>query len=162
MSAKYAAARMPEKVFTNSNTLWYAMKATEAEISKLVARGAVLGKRMKVPKKKSERRHKYNAKPTVVNGIRFPSKHEAKRYGELLLLERAGKISDLELQPEFVLHALGGGKVGVYRADFRYVLLGEYLATPVVEDAKGFRKIKIYKWKVKHLLLEYGIKVVEV
>ena len=47
--------------------------------------------------------HKYNAIPTTVDGIRFASKREARRYLELKLLQKAGHISDLELQPRFRL-----------------------------------------------------------
>ena len=44
------------------------------------------------------RRHKYSARPTEVDGIRFDSKAEARRYTELRTLEKAGEISHLELQ----------------------------------------------------------------
>lgn len=46
---------------------------------------------------------KYGAKKTLEDGIVFDSKREAKRYQQLKLLERAGEISDLELQVEFEL-----------------------------------------------------------
>ena len=46
---------------------------------------------------------KYNNTRPVVDGIKFDSKREAERYKELKLLERAGKISDLILQPRFEL-----------------------------------------------------------
>ena len=39
---------------------------------------------------------KYHSVKTVVNGIVFDSKKEAKRYYELLLLEKAGEIHDLK------------------------------------------------------------------
>ena len=45
--------------------------------------------------------HKYNAKKTVVDGIKFDSKKEAARYEVLKGLERVGKIDRLELQPRF-------------------------------------------------------------
>ena len=51
-----------------------------------------------------ERRHKYGAVPVEVDGIRFASKREANRYGELLMLARAREIWDLTLQPNFDLH----------------------------------------------------------
>ena len=37
---------------------------------------------------------KYGAKATNVNGIRFASKAEAERYGELVLLLRAGGAAE--------------------------------------------------------------------
>ena len=46
---------------------------------------------------------KYNSRKNVVNGIPFDSQKEACRFGELLLLLKAGKIKDLKLQPEFTL-----------------------------------------------------------
>lgn len=41
---------------------------------------------------------KYMAKKCQVDGIKFDSLKEARRYQELLLLERAGKIANLRLQ----------------------------------------------------------------
>ena len=46
---------------------------------------------------------KYKAQKTEVDGILFDSKKEAKRYAELKFLEKAGEISNLVLQPLFVL-----------------------------------------------------------
>lgn len=119
-------------------------------------------------------RSKYGAKATVVDGIRFSSMKEAHRYGELKLLEKAGEIWDLELQPRFPLHVpstsgylaraalslkhLGMFKVGEYRADFKY---HDRTAEPyVVEDVKGF-KTPLYRWKKKHVEAQYGIRILE-
>ncbi|NCB05918.1 MAG: DUF1064 domain-containing protein, partial [Clostridia bacterium] len=38
-------------------------------------------------------RSKFNAKATVVDGIRFDSQAEARRYGQLQALQAAGAIS---------------------------------------------------------------------
>lgn len=46
---------------------------------------------------------KYNSKKTVVDGQKFDSKKEARRYQELLLLEKAGAIKNLSRQVKFVL-----------------------------------------------------------
>ena len=107
------------------------------------------------------RRGKFNAIKTVVGGIRFDSKREAARYLQLVASERAGEISDLRLQPVFVLHAyhpMTGERtaIGKYRADFTYV---ESRAA-VVEDVKGMLT-PIYRWKKKHLRAEYGIDIRE-
>lgn len=101
---------------------------------------------------------KYRAKPTQVDGIQFASKREARRYGELKMLARAGQIACLELQPSYVL-TVGGVKVGVYRADFRYrdVRSGAL----VVEDSKGFRT-PVYRLKKKIVEALYGIEISEV
>ena len=45
---------------------------------------------------KAPRKHKYGAVRTTVNGRTFPSKREAKRYSELVLMEKAGEIDGLE------------------------------------------------------------------
>ena len=83
---------------------------------------------------KASRYNKFGNKPTVVDGIRFASKLEAKRYGELKLLERAGQIQGLELQPRFRL-TVEGELICEYRADFGY----HEKQKRVIEDTKGFR-----------------------
>jgi hypothetical protein len=92
----------------------------------------------------ARRRHKYGAKPTVVDGHKFPSKKEARRYGELVLLERAGEISGLALQPRFPIVINGepvrypSGVALEYRGDFKYT--DTRTNRVVVEDVKGVRK----------------------
>jgi len=85
--------------------------------------------------------NKYRAIKTVVDGITFASKKEAKRYTELRLLEKAGLITDLQLQPAFELH-VNGHKVGRYTPDFQYIELkkANYSAPSkvIVEDSKGY------------------------
>lgn len=44
---------------------------------------------------------------TELDGFKFASKKEARRYGELRMLERAGKLSDLKIQPAFPLDVNG-------------------------------------------------------
>jgi len=81
---------------------------------------------------------KYGAKKTTVDGITFDSKREANRYCELKLLEKAGEITDLELQPKFELQP-GFRKNGLkiraitYTADFKYIERGKV----IIEDVKG-------------------------
>lgn len=113
------------------------------------------------------------------NGIVFDSRKEAKRYAELRLLERAGKISNLELQKVFELIPAqyetsaevytkgknkGEPKKGkclekavTYKADFTYIDENGYT---VVEDTKGF-KTKDYIIKRKLMLYQYGIRIKE-
>ena len=125
---------------------------------------------------------KYNAHKTEIDGIEFDSKHEAERYCQLKLLQRAGAIRDLELQKEFVLipnqyiteerygkngkrlkdkQVLVERKVS-YFADFTYTdcETGE----TIVEDAKSeiTREDKVYILKRKLLRFFYGISVREV
>lgn len=113
--------------------------------------------------------HKYGAKPTTVDGIRFASKAEARRYGELKLLEKAGEIARLELQPKFDLHIAAKvrgcpqgvrhpSKVCTYIADFSYI---DRNGKAVYEDTKGFRT-PVYRLKKKMVEKEYGITITEV
>lgn len=108
------------------------------------------------------RRHKFHATPTVVDGIRFASKAEAKRYGELKLLEKAGEIVDLKLQPKYPL-LVGGHKVGSYVADFEYSRVEERgkVMHRVVEDVKGL-PTPLYRWKKKHFEIQYNWRITEV
>ena len=46
---------------------------------------------------------KYHSQKATYNGITFDSKRERDRYIDLLLLERAGEISELRLQVSFEL-----------------------------------------------------------
>jgi hypothetical protein len=102
---------------------------------------------------------KYRAQPVVIDGIRFPSKGEAKRWGELQLLQRAGQITELERQRRFKLNAEGGQKVGEYVADFCY--RERPTMKFVVEDYKGF-PTPLYLWKRRHFEAQYGVKITEV
>jgi hypothetical protein len=106
----------------------------------------------------AKRRNKYGAKPTVVGDLWFASKHEARVYNELQLLEKAGQISKLQRQVPYVLRAEGGAVVGRYIADFAYY--DNTADTFCVADAKGVRT-ELYKWKKRHFEAEFGIKIVE-
>lgn len=103
------------------------------------------------------RGNKYGNEPVTVDGHRFQSKREARRYGELKLLERAGVITNLELQPCFTI-TVNGQRVCTYYADFAYV---DRSGHRVVEDAKGF-KTAVYRLKRKLMLAVHQIAVVEV
>lgn len=99
--------------------------------------------------------NKYRAQPTHVDGIRFASKKEARRYLELKLLERAGKIKNLELQPRFDF-VINGVNCGFYKADFRYFEGNKR----VTEDCKGVRT-PVYILKRKLLRALYNTEVLE-
>lgn len=103
------------------------------------------------------RSSKYNAIKTEIDGYVFASRREANRYAELKILEKAGEIKDLELQP--VYPCLVNGKlVCKYIADFRYKLSS---GREVVEDAKG-AKTPVYRLKNKLVNALYGVVIVEV
>ena len=101
-------------------------------------------------------KNKYRAIPTVVDGIRFASKAEARRYGELKLLVFAKEIYNLSLQPTFPI-IVNGSKICTYVADFRY----EKDDQLVIEDVKGMRT-PVYKLKKKLVEALYGITITEV
>ena len=109
-------------------------------------------------------RKKYGNTETVVGDVAFASKLEARRYAELLLLERAGAISGLKvqewicLQPPFV--ARDGKKILPvwYVADFVYIEDD----VMVVEETKGFSTpVSLLKMKMlKHGYPHYDVRMV--
>ena len=125
------------------------------------------------------KRSKYGNRKCTYNGIVFDSQHELNRYRELILMEKAKVISNLELQVPFELipeqreesterykagpnkGLLKPGKLieraCVYYADFAYWEDGRY----VVEDTKGM-KTKEYLIKRKLMLYRHGIRIQEI
>ncbi|MBY0243434.1 MAG: DUF1064 domain-containing protein [Burkholderiaceae bacterium] len=106
---------------------------------------------------------KYRNKRIEVDGQKFDSKAELARYQQLVLLERAGRISELTRQVSFVLApaAVVAGKPKralVYRADFQYV--GED-GEVTVEDVKG-ALTEAYKIKRHLMVTVHGIQISEV
>ena len=93
----------------------------------------------------------------TVDGILFDSKAEATRYQELVLLQRAGEITDLERQPVFHIVPPFTDKIGrkhqgvSYRGDFRYADKSGHV---IVEDVKG-ALTEVYRIKKKLLLWRY-------
>lgn len=101
---------------------------------------------------------KYHNTKTVADGIKFDSKLEAKRYGQLKMMERAGVIHDLELQPEYELipSFKKCGKTWrrtVYKADFRYILCEDDRI--IIEDVKGSIAVITDVFRLKQKLFEY-------
>ena len=101
---------------------------------------------------------KYHNTKTVADGIKFDSRLEAERYAQLKLMERAGDIRDLELQPEYELipSFKKDGKTWrrtVYKADFRYILAeGDRI---IIEDVKGSTAVITDVFRLKQKLFEY-------
>ena len=98
--------------------------------------------------------NKYHAIKTTIDGKTFDSKKESLRYNELKILEKAGEISELVLQPEFILQDAfkkNGKKYRpiIYRADFKYKEKGH--PGEVVEDVKG---VKTKDFMIKQKLFE--------
>ena len=103
------------------------------------------------------KRSKYGAIRTKVDGITFASRKEARRFGELKLLERAGHIHNLTCQRPFPI-TVNGILVCKYVADFTYYEIPS--ERYVVEDVKGI-KTAIYRLKKKLLLAVYNIEILE-
>ena len=106
---------------------------------------------------------KYHNRKTIVNDIKFDSKHEADRYIELQILLKAGEISDLRLQVPFELiptFKLNNEtfRLTKYIADFVYK---DKQGNEIVEDAKGM-KTDVYKLKRKLMAYIHHIVIKEV
>lgn len=109
---------------------------------------------------------KYHNKKIIHNSEVFDSKKEYKRYIELLLLQKAGKIKNLERQVKFLLiPAQRDEKKKLlerecsYYADFVYTDC--QTGQTIVEDTKGFRTAE-YIIKRKLMLSTFAIRVKEV
>lgn len=124
------------------------------------------------------RTQKYHNKKVTVDGIQFHSTKEARRWCELRLLERAGKIRGLQRQVKFELLPAQYRTVATrtgqkrqcveravsYIADFVYkeqLLPDSEFCVTVVEDTKGFRTAD-YILKRKMMLFFHDIKIREV
>ena len=93
--------------------------------------------------------NKYRNKKVQVDMYVFDSIAESRRYKELSLLQKVGKIENLQLQPKFLLQESFKKNGKTYRkieyiADFMYLQDGK----TVVEDVKG-KETEAFKLKRK-------------
>jgi len=98
-------------------------------------------------------RHKFHAKPTETDGIKFSSKKEARRYQDLKLLQKAGEV--LFFLRQTPLHLPGNIK---YVCDF---LVFYSDGTCEFEDVKGM-KTPMYILKKKQVEAIYPIEIKEI
>jgi len=91
--------------------------------------------------------------------VPFDSFKEANRFDQLYLLAKAKKISQLTIQPKYLLmeaqtHNGFTYKSVSYIADFRYIKNGK----TIVEDVKSdhTKKLATYRVKIKWFLSLYG------
>lgn len=98
-------------------------------------------------------KHKFKAKVTETDGIKFSSQKEAKRYQSLKFLQNVGEILFFLRQVPF--HLPGGVK---YVCDFLIFWANN---TVTIEDVKGF-KTESYKAKKKMVEALYPIEILEV
>lgn len=109
--------------------------------------------------------NKYHNKKLIIDGLKFDSIREAKRYLILKDLENKGEIINLECQKEFVLIPRQVDKNNKFKfhpikyiCDFYYKLpSGE----EIVEDSKGFRTSE-YRLKKKMMYYFHNIEIKEV
>ena len=99
---------------------------------------------------------KYKAKKVTVDNIHFDSKSEADYYSFLKELEKKGFISDIKLQPKFLLQPKFIKNNKKYRdmyyvADFSFEVKGQTIVIDVkglpTETAKLKRKLFDYRYK---------------
>ena len=121
------------------------------------------------------RESKYHNQKDSRGEIQFDSKKEARRYDELMVLLRAGKIRNLRLQAQYTLQESYITETGErvrairYVADFAYERAtapdqtGAVHWLPVVEDVKSqATKTEKYKIKAKLFRERYGFSITEV
>lgn len=133
-------------------------------------------------------RNKYGAKRCEIDGYRFDSLAEGRRYEELRLLLLGGQIRSLVVHPRFALYAPVFGsdyqapdadeaplnlklcegeygprcwarRIGYYTADFAYEQAPKWQA--VIEDVKGVRT-RDYILRKKLIAATYGIEITEI
>lgn len=115
---------------------------------------------------KAEVRSKYGNVKDSRGEIKFDSRKEARRFDELLTMQKAGQIHDLKLQADFTLQeaftTITGERVRAikYRADFTYRQKNGDL---IVEDVKSrATKTAQYRMKKKLMLERLKLEIVEV
>ena len=112
------------------------------------------------------RGNKYNNTKVWLDGLKFDSQKEMRRYAELKIMQSAGEISDLKMQVPYVLQPgftdKDGKKVQAikYVADFTYMTKDMEL---VIEDVKSpaTRKNPVYRMK-KKMMAYKGYYITEV
>jgi hypothetical protein len=117
--------------------------------------------------------NKYRNRPITIDGRKFQSTKEGRRYAELKVIQKAGHVSNLMLQQRIPLHGIDESFICHYIADFIYsktdespVILNEkgkiigFTDDAVVEDTKGM-KTDVYKLKSKLFAAEYGFRILE-
>jgi hypothetical protein len=102
--------------------------------------------------------------PFKMHGIDFENLFQMQRYGELLLMERAGEIHDLKVHESFGLHCIGPtgrpARVGGIELLFVY-WRGQRMFAEEVQPA-AVRKSPLYLWRTNHFEHEYGVRVISI
>ena len=114
--------------------------------------------------------NKYHSKRITIDGEKFDSMKEYKRWCELKLMQKTGMIKNLKRQVKYILIPVQRDEHGkclerecAYFADFTYTKDGKL----VVEDVKGYRDPNSAGYakfviKRKMMLYVHGIRIQEV
>lgn len=119
-----------------------------------------------------QKKSKFHNEPVTVDGVRYDSKNEMRRFNFLKLMEKAGEISNLRYHVKYTLFPKGtveirrlpdGTEMELkrydrehwYEADFVYVTKD---GKEIVEDFKGF-ETDTFKEKRDILKKLYGIEI---
>lgn len=112
------------------------------------------------------KRNKLRAIKVTMDGIKFDSKDEAKRYQMLKAMQAAGEIQDLQVHPKFEI-IVRGVKIAVFKPDFTYkrILEAGKVLHSVIEDVKGHRagatwayfrlKVRLFEAVFNHVVEVY-------
>lgn len=113
--------------------------------------------------------NKYGARKVTdpITGEVFDSAKEHRRWCELRLLERAGKISKLRRQVKFVL--IPAQYEGTYKLESETSYIADFVykdenGKEIVEDTKGYKRGAAYQLfviKRKLMLQKFGILILE-
>jgi Protein of unknown function (DUF1064) len=107
----------------------------------------------------TQTRTKYGAIKVTLDGYRFDSKAEARRYSELRLLERGKYISELTVHPVVPL-VIDGVHICDYVGDFLYL---DQHGRMVLEDVKSpATRTPLYRLKRKLVEVLHHQAIVEV
>lgn len=113
-----------------------------------------------------QRQNKYGNEKVELDGHKFDSKKEARRYAELKLMEKAGEIKDLELQKPYVIQPSFFDRQGKRQTAIKYVSDFTYTdknGNVIIEDVKSpaTRKDRVYRLK-KKMMAYLGLEITEV
>jgi hypothetical protein len=111
---------------------------------------------------RAAKRSKYNARKKEIDNVTFDSTREAKVYQQLKLMQAAGEISDLQLQPKYVLQEGFRDPDGKWHRAIQYVADFAFLrpsedktCKQIAVDVKGFIT-PIFRLKEKMFREKFG------
>ena len=111
------------------------------------------------------KRSKYGNQKIVVGNIVFDSKKESERFMELVMLQKAGVIKNLERQKRFeIVPKTKTERAKYYTADFVYEEKGKVVIEDVKSNATVLDKVFKLKWAImkwRYPEFEYRIYGVE-